>query len=530
MDRAGDFMPSPVTICVLTYGDHEPLARCCLESIRFHCARSLYRLVVGANAVGDATWAYLRERVAAGDIDRLCVSPANINKNPMMRRMLEGVDTELVWWFDDDSYVTGPEALPRRLEIARAAPESTVGWGHKYFFSHEDDFNLGLDAVEMVRRAPWYRGLSPPSWAPGGKGETDFEGRGTGDGRWFFLTGGCWVMRTAALRALDWPDPRLVIHAEDVILGEAVRQQGWSIEDIGSLGVAINTQPTRGSGKDLATFARMMEPVPAPSASPVPAPSLTGTVRGCLFIPTFRDTDRLEENFGGRPEAAGGFAVVVGDDNDDPAESARVADLCARNGWRRLRSGRSPHGTWMEEAADLSGLNRFVWERLTALAEEFDVVVKMDTDAFVIDGSWSAEMAARLAGRAVALGTPEARATRDVLAFWDLARAHGHAFDLGPVSVHLQGGIVGFGREALLRLRAVGFPEGRHAGVADDGCLSYACALAGIPLETAETTGSWYGPYRPPPERLRGLKAVHPMRRAEWEQGLKPQMNTDEHG
>jgi len=510
-------MSPPVTICVLTYGDHVPLARRCVESIRFHCARSLYRLVVGANAVGDETWAYLRDRAAAGDIDRLCVSPANLNKNPMMRRMLEGVDTELVWWFDDDSYVTGPEALPRRLEIARAAPPSTVGWGHKYFFSHEDDFNLGLDAVEMVRRAPWYRGRPPPSWAPGGKGETDFEGRGTGDGRWFFLTGGCWVLRRSALQALDWPDPRLVIHAEDVILGEALRQQGWEIEDVGPLGVEINTQPTRGTGKDLATFARMMEPVPVTLPSPVPAPLPTGPVRGCLFIPTFRDADRLEENFGGRPDAAGGFTVVVGDDNADPSESARVRGLCERNSWRVLRSNRLPHGSWEEEAVDLSGLNRFVWESLTSLADDFDVVVKMDTDALVLDGSWSAEMAERLRGRAAALGTPEARATRDVLAFWDLARGRGHAFDLGPVSVHLQGGIVGFSRDALLRLRAMGFLEGRHAGVADDGYLSYACQLLGIPLETAATVGSWYGPYRPPLDRLRGQKAVHPMRRREWE-------------
>jgi hypothetical protein len=274
----------------------------------------------------------------------------------------------------------------------------------------------------------------------------------------------------------------------------------------------------------------MMGPLPAAPAPCAAAPVPSGPVRGCLFIPTFRDTTRLEENFGGRPEAAGGFDVVVGDDNFDPAESARVGDLCARNGWRVLRSGRPPHGTWMEDAADLSGLNRFVWESLTSLAGAYEVVVKMDTDALVLDGSWSDEMVRRLRGRAAAVGTPEARATRDVLAFWELARARGHGFDLGPVSVHLQGGIVGFGREALLRLRAMGFLEGRHAGVADDGYLSYACALAGIPLETAETTGSWYGPYRPPAERLRGLKAVHPMQRSEWEKGLKPQMNMDEHG
>jgi hypothetical protein len=153
----------PVSICVLTYGDYAALAERCLESIRRCCERSLYRLIFGANAVGQETRQYLKERLEAGDVDRLHLSDVNLNKCPMMRRMFVDVDTEFIWWFDDDSYVVGPEALPRRLMIARAAP-TTVAWGHKFFFSRESDFNLGLDAVALVKRAPWYRGRPPASW------------------------------------------------------------------------------------------------------------------------------------------------------------------------------------------------------------------------------------------------------------------------------------------------------------------------------------------------------------------------------
>ena len=59
----------------------------------------------------------------------------------MMRRMLEGVETEFFWWFDDDSYVISPEALPNRLRTARSSPPGDVMWGHMFYFGHENDFS-----------------------------------------------------------------------------------------------------------------------------------------------------------------------------------------------------------------------------------------------------------------------------------------------------------------------------------------------------------------------------------------------------
>ncbi|MSU63487.1 MAG: glycosyltransferase [Pedosphaera sp.] len=100
-----------ITICVLTFGEHPALARQVLGSIQAHCPRSRYRMVVGANAVGDATARLLREYHQAGHIDHLISSPTNLNKCPMMRLMFERVDTEFIWWFDDDSYITSSSAL-----------------------------------------------------------------------------------------------------------------------------------------------------------------------------------------------------------------------------------------------------------------------------------------------------------------------------------------------------------------------------------------------------------------------------------
>lgn len=248
-----------VTIGVLTYGDYPRLARRTIDSIRQYCERSAYRLVVGANAVGDETRAYLDGLAAEGAIDRLIVSPVNLTKGPMMRRMIEGVDTEFFWWFDDDSHVTAPEALAERLRTARQAPSHHVMWGHMFFFGHENDFNDGTDVAGFVKRAPWYRGLEPPSWQSGGKGETNFQGQGTGDGRWFFITGGCWLIRTHVFRDIGWPDPGLLKRFDDVLLGEAIRQQGWEYHDIGPLGTEINTEPRRGVGQEQATMERQVD-------------------------------------------------------------------------------------------------------------------------------------------------------------------------------------------------------------------------------------------------------------------------------
>lgn len=237
----------PVTLCALTYGDHPGLIRRLLESVRACCDRSLYRLVVGANATSQATLNYLTELQDAGIIDRLHVSAVNLNKNPMMGRMFRDIDTEFIWWFDDDSYIVESDALESWLRIARRSPETTVQWGWEAGISAPAvDLEDESAAVRFVRSASWYRGLTPPFRAPGGKGEFAFEGKNQGDGVWRFIAGACWLMRSRAIRALDWPDRRLTMTAEDIFLGEAIRQQGWSFLNLGRYKVSINAGERRG--------------------------------------------------------------------------------------------------------------------------------------------------------------------------------------------------------------------------------------------------------------------------------------------
>ena len=236
-----------VTICVLTYGDYPELVRRCVESIRTHVARERYRLVVGGNAVSPESESYLHSLESERCIDRLVLSPRNLNKCPMMRMMLEGIDTEYIWWFDDDIFIEDSMALDNHLNAARESGPSHVMWGKLMYVDWQpDDSGAPGIARQFVRTASWYRGLTPPGWEPGGKGEMNFGGESKGDGRWFFIAGGCWLIRTSTVRALNWPDPRLVKNFDDIYLGEAIRQQGWRIGNIDNSGVTMNEVPRRG--------------------------------------------------------------------------------------------------------------------------------------------------------------------------------------------------------------------------------------------------------------------------------------------
>ena len=693
-------MPA-LSICVLTYGDYPELIRTTLDSIARHCHRPDYQLLVGGNAVSPATAAYLEDLHAAGTIDALILSPTNLNKCPMMRQLFARVEAPLIWWFDDDSYITDADALPARLRIAADAPAHEVQWGHMYFFGNENDFNYGHDVRTWVRQAPWYGGLEPPGWEPGGKGETDFEGRGCGDGRWFFITGGNWLIRTDTVRALDWPDTRLIKRNDDVFLTEAIRQQGWTARDIGPLGVAINTQPRRGEGEDAQTMQVQMSTAPEPpSAPPLPPPPIVpsgldldgwflgeeakayrriasriqdgilvelgvwkgrsmsevldiaaanrchiyavdlwydydgnhltdrkaglgrlifeqnlallghqvtilqsdsadaaehfadGSVdcvfvdadhthaavvrdlrawlpklkpggvlfghdyiwhegvrtglaevlgdqfkqlegslwqalapwdsrsaqgRGCMFIPTFEDTALLTQNFANRPELTAAIDVHIYDDNFDPQENEAVAQLCHLNGWHYHLVGRARHNDWQGDQHDLSGFNQMIWEIFVALGPEYDYVIKVDSDAWIVHHDFHLEFDRLLTGKNAIAGTVETRPTHDLQPFWDLGIRHGHTHDPGDWTSHIQGGIYGLSQAAIAALHQMGFMSGAHPYFAEDAYMSLSCTLLGIPFWETDHTASWWHPYRPPMARLRHLRAVHPMTKTEWE-------------
>ena len=221
----------PVTIGVVAYGDHVALAERFLSSLFRYTEPELFHLRAGLNEVAPPTHALFRAYEKRFGNVSLYVEPRNRFKSPLMRRMLREpwISTEWTIWCDDDTHFCRPDWLQRLALRIESAPHVTM-WGMQHLLWQND-----VEVLRWIQVAPWYRGIPFLSGIDlSGKRSTEFR----------FACGGFWAARTAALRALDWPDPRLVHANEDFILGEALRQNGMQLAEF-HYGLNINDAPRR---------------------------------------------------------------------------------------------------------------------------------------------------------------------------------------------------------------------------------------------------------------------------------------------
>jgi len=243
------------------------------------------------------------------------------------------------------------------------------------------------------------------------------------------------------------------------------------------------------------------------------------SVRGCVFLPTFRDTDLLRENYGNRPAIGTAIDFHVYDDNFEGEAHDEIKRLCDENEWFYHATGRREHGDILADYSDLESWNRLCWASMTSLAENYDYVVKLDTDTLILASNWQEEIAGQLHGQIACAGTLEYHRPNQAAEFQKLAQRRGYSFELRESMRHLQGGLAAYSKGALLKLREMGFLEGPQP-FAEDFYLSYACEILRVPFLETKTVGSWWHPYRPPLDHLVGLRAIHPLRRTEWESFL----------
>jgi GT2 family glycosyltransferase len=212
----------PLTICLLCYGDHAPLAERVLSSLWRHTDPHAFRLRVAANAPSAATLEVLDRWLPRFRTELSVISAVNLYKAPMMRRLLHDEPLETGWtlWFDDDSYVFRDDWLFLLQCQSRLHPQVAM-WGQRFFI------RAGELHRQFIRTASWYRDVELAA--------DDVSGRY----RVSFIAGGFWAIRTHWLKDLHWPDPRLVHFGDDYMLGEALRQHGALLGNAYS-GVAIN--------------------------------------------------------------------------------------------------------------------------------------------------------------------------------------------------------------------------------------------------------------------------------------------------
>src|SRR6478735_3901374 len=94
------------SVIVGCYGGWPQYSIRAVESLLSHCSkRDSFDVFVGCNESSPEILAVFRKYLDGGRIDGLVESRKNINKDPMMRVLLEMCDTEYALWLDDDSHV-----------------------------------------------------------------------------------------------------------------------------------------------------------------------------------------------------------------------------------------------------------------------------------------------------------------------------------------------------------------------------------------------------------------------------------------
>lgn len=176
-----------IAVLVLLYGDHEDLARRCLEPLLAARSPELDEIRVGLNTIGPGTRTYLRELCQAGRLDpqQLHDAGRNIHKYPMCRWLLQSVTSDYVMWFDDDSYVLQPQGFfPACLQQLGAA--DMLG-------SMRYTQRLVGAQAQWLKAQPW----CPPA----ARSQPITSVR--------FHTGGWWLVRRTLLQRFNYPWPEL---------------------------------------------------------------------------------------------------------------------------------------------------------------------------------------------------------------------------------------------------------------------------------------------------------------------------------
>lgn len=250
-----------LSVCVLLYGDYPQLASRCLDSISSAEWFPDVRLVIGMNAVSNSTRELVYSRYGHHPTATIFDSEENLRKYPMMRHMLYDPDgagsSDLVMWFDDDSYLQSGGRCQKRewLTDLQGLLQSADMLGYKYTLKWQ-----GVQK-QWVQQQPWYN--------PGVSLDT---------ARITFITGGWWVAKSSMLAKADYPWQSLSHNGGDSMLGEMCRHAGFRQVEYRLGGVAVNACTQGVSGK--ATRRGISEAVVGKSAADMVSVATTPQQRG----------------------------------------------------------------------------------------------------------------------------------------------------------------------------------------------------------------------------------------------------------
>lgn len=198
-------MKHPFSVLICCYGDFPKYSLRAVDSVLNADHPDRFDLHVGCSDCCPETVRALRERWDDGRIASLLESRRNINKDPMMRVLLELARGEYVLWLDDDSHVATSWDSRLAAFLDAHAPFDVAG--HIFYWHKNDEYR------RFLRQRPWYRA------------ENAYLDPSDHQRRTWFATGGLFVARAEFLRQHDFPDRGMVKKADDVLLGDLVSQQ-----------------------------------------------------------------------------------------------------------------------------------------------------------------------------------------------------------------------------------------------------------------------------------------------------------------
>jgi hypothetical protein len=213
-------------ILICAYGDHPVLIKRLMESL-FKYSTLNHKIHVGLNVGSNDSKNYLRELLDSKKITTLIESNININKDPMMRLLMDLVEVPYMVWIDDDSYIN-KKGWDQHLQVKMLTNQADV-----LGFSHcVGRTNLYSKFLETQA---WYKNIVRPN-APN---------------TCYFPIGAFWAAKCEYLRKYDYPNKQMIKRNDDMLLGDLLHQTSGSFESIGGWDdiFMVNKEHRRGDGE-----------------------------------------------------------------------------------------------------------------------------------------------------------------------------------------------------------------------------------------------------------------------------------------
>ena len=227
-------MNNSFDVLICCYGDFFEISKKCIDSVINLSSKPL-NIHVGLNECGVQTKNYFRELLDNKKITTLIDSSININKDPMMRKLIDCVSNEYFLWLDDDTFPIKEEWVDM-IEFSLKKYYDVGG------FTHVTDRNTFSGYKTFLESRPWFK-----SWDK----YNEYEDQNLKKDNIPFPIGFAWVGKTKYFIKNNFPDKKMIKKCDDMLLGEMIYQTNGVFYHLGELWNFFekNSYPRRGSGE-----------------------------------------------------------------------------------------------------------------------------------------------------------------------------------------------------------------------------------------------------------------------------------------